>query len=181
MSVGSAESASGNRRFGRGPSGDSGRSPYFGRSVPRRFTASPRSTASAASSGLIRRTPSDGLVGGFSDSSSGSNGWSGIGEQLLLLGPEGLLDARLLRVDDLVELLFGPGELVARQVAVLLEGVELVAGGPPEVPQADAALLGHVAHHLHVLLAPLGGELRDGEADRVPVVAGVEPEVGLLD
>ncbi len=60
MRLGSAESARGKRRLGRGPPGGSGRSPYRGSSLARRLTARPVSTTSAASSGLIRRTPSEG-------------------------------------------------------------------------------------------------------------------------
>ena len=46
-------------------------------------------------------------------------------------------------------------QLVLGELAVLLERLELVAGGPALVAQGDLALLGHVLDDLHQLLAAL--------------------------
>ena len=60
----------------------------------------------------------------------------------------------------------------------LLEVLDRVAA---DVPDRDAALLGHVPHELDELLAPLLGELRDRQADELAVVRRRQAEIGLLD
>src|SRR5262245_34107083 len=102
-------------------------------------------------------------------------------EQLLLLVLEGLVHLVFLLVGELVELLLRPVEVVGGNVPVLLQSLEIVAGRPPRVPDGDPAVLGHALHHPHQLLAPLLGEGREVEPDDVAVVAGGQPEVGLLD
>src|SRR5687767_12326205 len=102
-------------------------------------------------------------------------------EQLLFLLLERLVDLRLLGVGELVELLLGTGDVVLGGVAGLREPVELVAGGPAQVADGDAPVLGHALHHPDEVLAALRRELREHEPDDLTVVARVEAEVGVLD
>ena len=71
-----------------------------------------------------------------------------------------------------LELLFGPFELVAGKVPVLLKRLEIVAGLATDVAHGDLGLLRPVLHDLHELLAPLLCELREHEADDRPSLLG---------
>src|SRR5579875_2136344 len=102
-------------------------------------------------------------------------------EQLLLLVREKLVDCRHLLVGDLLDLLLDPLELVGGQRSVLLQRLQLVAGGTAEVADGDAPFLCLVPDHLHELLAPLLGQRREREPDDGPVVGRVDAEVRPLD
>src|SRR3954466_4393245 len=82
---------------------------------------------------------------------------------------------------DLLEVLFDPFELVAGDLAVLLERLELLTSVATHVPNRDPALLGPVLHYLHELLAALFGGYREGEPDDLAVVARVDTQIALLD
>ena len=92
-----------------------------------------------------------------------------------------LVDLGDVLVGELLQLLLGPVELVDGDLAVLLERLELVAGRPPQVADRDPALLGLVLDHLHQLLASLGRELREHQADHLAVVGRGDTQVGVLD
>src|SRR5207248_7178988 len=179
----------GSRRGGRGPSGVGGTSPNRGASSGRRPAAWPASMAAAASSAPMMRTLSlDGRGPRFSRGSSlsfpvrSSTRASGSDlEQLVLLVLHHAVDLFHVFVGEFVELTLGALEIVGRDVARLLQAVELVAGGAPQVAYGDAAFLGLVLHDLHKLLTPLLGELRERQADDLAVVGGVDTEVGVLD
>src|SRR5690606_32322247 len=61
---------------------------------------------------------------------------------LLLLGQRGV-DVGLGGLRGPIELLLGAGELVLGELTVLLERLQLLAGGAAQVADRDAAVLGH--------------------------------------
>src|SRR5947199_7904003 len=156
-----SEPGIGKRSGGRGPSGAGGTSPNRGASSGRRPAAWPASMAAAASSAPMMRTLSlDGRGPRFSRGSSflsfpvrSSTRASGSDlEQLVLLVLHHAVDLFHVFVGEFVELTLGALEIVGRYVARLLQAVELVAGGAPQVAYGDATFLGLVLHDLHKLL-----------------------------
>src|SRR5258708_23568430 len=59
--------------------------------------------------------------------------------------------------------------------------LELLVTVAPDLPNGGARLLGYVVGPLDELLAPLLGELRDGDAHHLPVVRGIQPQIGFAD
>src|SRR5262245_7008439 len=186
---GSSSASSGKRIVGRGSPtlGVSGRSPNFGSSLPRRFATSSRSSASAASSAPMIRTPS--LSGDRSLSSFfGTGPPSGCRrpprsdlEELGVLVVAGPPDGGIVGVSDAIELLLGPNDVVLAGLAVAREGVELAPCIPAGVAHRHPPVFRHVLDLLDELAAPLLGERREGESDDDPVAARVDSEVGVAD
>src|ERR1700681_1312523 len=102
-------------------------------------------------------------------------------EDLSLLPLDGVVDPRdeliggLLHLDELGR------DLVLADVAVLLDAAEVVDLVAADVAHRDTGLLRLAVPQLDEVLAGLLGQLRDGDADHVTVVARIEPEVALLD
>src|SRR5262245_1589306 len=71
--------------------------------------------------------------------------------------------------------------LVLGHLLVLCEGLQLVVGLSPDVPDRHPRVLRELVHGLGELLAPVLGEGRQGEADHLAVVGGREAEVRLRD
>ena len=84
-------------------------------------------------------------------------------------------------VGELLDMLLGPVLLVAADLSLVDELLEVVHDVAADVPDRDLALLGHVADDLDELLAPLLRQLGDRQADQLAVVRRGQPEVGLLD
>src|SRR5580693_136377 len=84
-------------------------------------------------------------------------------EDLSLLALGGVVDP----CDELIGGLLNVGELgrdfVLADVAVLLDAAKVVDLVPADVAHRDACFLGLAVDHLDQLLAPLLGELRDGD------------------
>ena len=80
-----------------------------------------------------------------------------------------------------VEPLLGAGDVVLADLAVLLELLEVLLGGTPQVAHRDPAVLGLGAGDLDVLLAALLGELGEHAAQHLAVVGRVHAEVGVAD
>jgi hypothetical protein len=78
-------------------------------------------------------------------------------------------------VGDLFEFLLGTIQFVGRDLAVLLGGLEVLAGIAPDVADGDAPVLGHVLDHLDVLAPALFGERREVEPDDDPSLFGDTP------
>src|SRR6476660_8335046 len=102
-------------------------------------------------------------------------------EQLGLLVLQHLVDRVGVLLGDGVQTLLGAGHVVLADLAVLLELLEVLLGGTPQVAHRNAAVLGLGLGDLDVLLAALLGELGEHAADETAVVGRVDPEVGLAD
>src|SRR6478735_3081395 len=102
-------------------------------------------------------------------------------EQLGLLVLEHLVDRVGVLLGDAVEPLLGAGDVVLADLAVLLELLEALLGGPTQVANGDAAVLGLGPSDLDVLLAALLGQLREVAAQHLAVVGRVDAEVGVAD
>src|ERR1700680_154301 len=101
-------------------------------------------------------------------------------EDLRLLSLSGVVDAGDELVGDLLHLGELAGDLVLADMAVLLDAAKMVDLVAADVAHRDAGFLGLAMHELHKVLATLLGELRDGDADHLTVVARVESEIALL-
>src|SRR5439155_20514919 len=102
-------------------------------------------------------------------------------EDLSLLLLSGVVNLADELIGDLLDLADGGLDLVLADVAVffyLAQVVDLVA---TDVANRDTCLLCALVHQLHQLLAPLLGELRDGHADDIAVVAWVQAQLTLLN
>src|SRR5215216_2236277 len=102
-------------------------------------------------------------------------------EQLPLLVLEQGVDLGHVLVGDALEALLGPAQLVLGDVAVALQALQGVLLVPADVADAGPRLLGPVLGQAHVLLAPLLGELGEGQADDLAVVGRVDAQVGVAD
>src|SRR5688572_11664314 len=76
-------------------------------------------------------------------------------EDLGLFAAHQVVDGLDLGVGELLDLVLGPLQLVAREVAVLLRPLQVVEHVAADVADRDPALLGHLVHQAHHLLAPL--------------------------
>src|SRR5581483_7803 len=102
-------------------------------------------------------------------------------QQLVLFVLERLVDLAFVGVGELVQLLFGAGDLVLGRLTIFHQSVELVSRAPAQVADRDLALLSEVPDPLDQFLAPLLGQLREHQADHDPVVGRVETEVRVAD
>src|SRR5712691_11740075 len=93
---------------------------------------------------------------------------------LRFLGLHRLLDQLQVIVVEFLHVLLRMLLVVLGHVFGLLDAVDRLGAG---VADRDATLLGELVHDLHQLAAPLLGERRQGDADQVAVVCGVEPQV----
>src|SRR4051794_19917455 len=84
-------------------------------------------------------------------------------------------------VGELLHALLGGALLVVADVAVLDQVPEVLDRVTTNVSHRDATLLRHLPGDLHVFLAALLGQLRNGQADHLAVARRSQSEVGLLD
>src|SRR4051794_31169554 len=94
-------------------------------------------------------------------------------DELGFLVLEHLVDRVGVLLGDAVESLLGAGDVVLADLAILLELLQAVLGGTPQVADRDPAVLGLGARDLDVLLAALLGELGEDAAQHLAVVGGV--------
>src|SRR5919197_1658298 len=87
-----------------------------------------------------------------------------------------LVDRLRVLVGELLHLVLGAPLLVVADLAVPDELLEVPHDVSAHVPDRHLAVLGVAPHELDELLAPLLGELRDREADHLPVVRGLKAE-----
>src|SRR3990172_1286007 len=103
-----------------------------------------------------------------------------------------LHDLLFLRLQDLVDLLhvavrlllytvLPSFHLVLGNLLLLFPILDLLQGLAPDVPYRDPRILGHLLHHLDEVLAPLLGQVGDGNAHHLPVVRGVQSQAARLD
>src|SRR3982074_3630771 len=102
-------------------------------------------------------------------------------EDIGLLAVGDLLHAGDEAVGDLLDLRRPAVGSVDARLALLLHPAHVLDLVAPDVADGYARLLGVALDQLHELLAPLLGERGHGDADELPVVAGVEPQLALLD
>src|SRR6266536_3891238 len=102
-------------------------------------------------------------------------------EDLFFFPLQEVVDLVRVVVGQLLNALLGPVLLVASHLALVDELLEVVHDVAADVPDRDAAVLGHLPGDLDELLSPLLGQLRDREADDLAVVRRGQAEVGLLD
>src|SRR5215813_14054434 len=80
-------------------------------------------------------------------------------------------------VGGLLDGVVAPALLVLGHLLVLGEGLELVVGLPPDIPDRHPSVLRELVDALGELLAPVLGEGRQRETDHLAVVGGREAEV----
>src|SRR5580658_7398482 len=98
-------------------------------------------------------------------------------EDLSLLPLDGVVNSRDELVGDLLHVDEPGGDLVLAHVALLLDATQVVHLVATDVAHRHARFLGLAMDHLDEILAPFLGELRDGDADDLTVVARIEPEI----
>src|SRR5438876_4601034 len=91
-------------------------------------------------------------------------------QKLLLLVARHRVDLGDDVVGQLLQILLDPVEIVARELSILLELLELLANVATDLAHGDPAVFGSRLHDLHELLAALRGELRKRESDDRAVV-----------
>src|SRR6266540_1807025 len=102
-------------------------------------------------------------------------------EDLRFLALEQLVDLLRVLVGQLLDALLGAVLLVLPDLTLVHELLEVVHDVAADVSDGHAPFLGHPAHDLDELLAPLLGELRNREPDQLAVVGRRQAKVGLLD
>src|SRR5512133_520803 len=102
-------------------------------------------------------------------------------EDLLLFAFEEVVDLVGVVVRQLLDALFGPVFLVAADLALVHELLQVVHDVSADVPDSDTSVLRHLPRDLDELLAALLGQLWDRQADDLAVVRRGQAEVGLLD
>src|SRR5450755_1664273 len=102
-------------------------------------------------------------------------------EKLSLLPLGGVVDPRDELVGDLLHLGQLGRDLVLAHMTILLDSTEVVDLVTADVADGDPRFLGFAMDDLDEFLAALLGQLRDGHADDLPVIARIEAEVALLN
>ena len=89
-----------------------------------------------------------------------------------------LLDVAVGQFLDLVE---SPALLVFTDQFIFEQLFALIVGVAADITKRNAVIFGDMMELLHEFAAALLGKLRDGHADDLAVVAGVEAEIGVAD
>src|ERR687892_496446 len=102
-------------------------------------------------------------------------------QELLLLVRQELVDPGHVLIGELLQLLLRPVQIVLRDLAVLLEPLQLFLGVTADVPHSHLAVLRPAVHDLDQFLAALLGELWERQPDHLAVVRRAQTEVRLHD
>src|SRR5690606_37600129 len=102
-------------------------------------------------------------------------------EQLGFLVLDQVVDLVDVLVGGVLQLLLGAAHLVLTGLAVARDAVQLLHRLAADVADRDARVLALAARHLHHLASAFLRQLGDDHSDDLPVVARVEPEVGVAD
>src|SRR6266540_2405617 len=127
---------------------------------------------SSAASGLVLAIDNLGTITG-----RGTSNFEDLGLFLL----QQLVDRVRVLVGELLHPLLGTVLLVAADLPLVDELLQMVHDVAAHVAHGDSAVLRHLAHDLDELLAPLLGQLGDRQADQLAVVRRGQAQVRLLD